>query len=260
MPDNDAPSLPATPQPAGEGQNGNPVVQSTAPLTVEAITAALLPAIDEAVRKHTKPAYDAARRAEAKAERAPDSVMRSMAPLQKMLEDQALQSMPEEQRNAYLAGRNSERQTREDPQAAVEREQQMFRSEAASVLDEEGIDANDPLFVAAYQRFGQSADTPAKWRTALGRSIAAVHKERAATEIKTVKSSVDETVKKVRDEAEVKTRNADRTADGHVDRGLPAAPVKGKDWLRMDPTGKEFAEIEAKKEADRRTRRIAASR
>ena len=174
MAENETPEISGTPA----GQTETPAEPSTpAPLTVEAIKEALLPE----VRRELKAAYDAARRAEAKAERAPERFREFVAPLEEAIEGLLTRDMTDDARDAFRAKRDLARATRQDPEAEQQRHIAEFQAEAASILEEEGLKPDDPVLVAAYQKYVAGAKSPAQWRTALGRSIAAVHKERASS-------------------------------------------------------------------------------
>ncbi len=244
-------STPADTVPANDAgtPTGGTSVTPT-PLTIEAITAALLPAFE----KSLKPAYDTARRAEAKAERAPQQVMSQIEPMRAALDEILTRDLNDDQKARYKAERALADSQRTDPAQAAEREQEVFRSEAVSVLAEEGVSADDPTFVEAYQRYGQNAKTPAQWRLTLGRAIAEVHKAKA----KQSEGTFAEREKKAREDERTKIRNEQRETEGIVDRGAGASSGAKKDWLAMSP--EEFAKFDAAKEAERSARRMRALR
>lgn len=237
----------AAPSETPAGQTESPVVESTPPLTLDAIREAF----QTEIAKSLKPAYDAARRAEAKAERAPERFREFVAPIEEAVESLLTRDMTDDAREAFKAKRDLARATRQDPEVEQQREVAAFQQEAASVLEEEGIKADDPVLVAAYQKYVAGAKSPAQWRTALGRSIAAVHKDRAVRS----ESTVSEREKKAREDERNKILNEKREKDGPVDRGLPTSTGK-VDYLHM--SDEEFARIEAAKDAERKARRIAA--
>lgn len=237
------PANDAVAQPAGQGA-------ATTPLTIEALTSALLPEIE----KRLKPAYDAARRAEAKAERAPSQVMSQIEPMRAALDEILTRDLNDDQKARYRAERALADSQRTDPAQAAEREQEVFRQEASSVLAEEGVNADDPVFVEAYQRYGQNAKNPAQWRLVLGRAIAEVHKTKA----KQAEGTYAEREKKAREDERTKLRNEQRETEGVVDRGAGASSGAKKDWLSMSP--EEFAKFDAAKEAERSARRMRALR
>ena len=238
-----APANDAGAQPAGQGA-------TTTPLTIEAFTAALLPEIE----KRLKPAYDAARRAEAKAERAPQQFMSQIEPMRAALDEMLTRDLNDDQKARFKAERALADSQRTDPAHETEREQQEFRSEAISVLAEESISADDPAFVEAYEKYGRNAKTPAQWRLTLGRAIAEVHKTKA----RTAEASFAEREKKAREDERTRLRNEQRETEGVVDRGAGASSGAKKDWLSMSP--EEFAKIDAAKEAERSARRMRALR
>ena len=244
MADNEQPD----PSTTAVAQVETPAPSSTPALTVESIKEALLPEI----RRETKAAYDAARRAEAKAERAPDKFREQIAPLEEAIEAILTQSLNEDQRQAFIAKRDLARATRRDPDAEQAQQVAEFQTEAASVLEEEGIKADDPVLVAAYQKYLAGAKNPSQWRTALGRAIAAVHKDLAVKS----ESSASEREKKAREDERTKVQNERRESDGPVDRGQPASSNQKVDWANLSP--EEFALKEAAYDAERKARRMRA--
>ena len=242
MAENETPVISGTPA----GQTETPAEPSTpAPLTVEAIREALLPE----VRREMKAAYDAARRAEAKAERAPEKFREFMAPIEEAVESLLTRDMTDDARDAFRAKRDLARATRTDPEAEQQRHISEFQAEAASILEEEGIKADDPILVAAYQKYVAGAKSPAQWRTALGRSIGAVHKERAAGNEK----SVTDREKKAREDERNKILNEKREKDGPIDKGQPASSAKKN---VMDMSDDEWRTYEAARDAERKAQRI----
>ena len=240
MAENETPQTSDTPA----GQTEATAKTSTPALTIEAIKEALLPE----VRKELKTAYDAARRAEAKAERAPERFRESIAPLEEAIESLLTREMTDDAKEAFKAKRDLARATRHDPEAAQQREVAEFQAEAASVLEEEGIKADDPILAAAYQKYVAGAKTPAQWRTALGRAVAAVHKDRATK----AETSVTEREKKAREDERTKVLNERRESEGPLDRGSAASGTQKVDWLNI--SAEEFARLDAVKTADRRAR------
>ena len=245
MGENETPPTSETPA----GQTETKVEPSTPPLTVEAIRDALLPE----VRKELKAAYDAARRAEAKAERAPEKFRESIRPIEEAVEALLTKDMTDDARAAFTAKRDlvRERQTQQDPDAVYQKEVASFQQEVSSVLEEEGIKSDDPILVAAYQKYLAGAQTPAQWRTALGRSVAAVHKDRAT------KSEVGsaEREKKAREDERTKVLNERRGDSGPIDRGQPASSGTKKDWANI--SAEQFKRADAGKDAERKAHRMA---
>ncbi len=223
---------------------------TTTPLTIEALTSALLPEIE----KRLKPAYDAARRAEAKAERAPQQVLSQIQPMREALDELLTQNLNDDQKARFKAERALANSQRTDPAQEAEREQEVFRQEASSVLAEEGVSAEDPVFAEAYQRYGQNAKTPAQWRLVLGRAIAEVHKTKA----KQAEGTYAEREKKAREDERSKFRNEQRETEGIVDRGAGASSGAKTDWVNMP--AEEFATREAAKDAAALARRMRALR
>ena len=243
MSENETPVISATPEGQTEPQ-AEP--STTAPLTVEAIRDALLPE----VRKEMKAAYDAARRAEAKAERAPEKFREFVAPLEEAIEGLLTRDMTDDAREAFRAKRDLARATRQDPEAEQQRHIAEFQAEASSILEEEGIKADDPVLVAAYQKYVAGAKSPAQWRTAFGRSIAAVHKDRASNS----ERSITEREKKAREDERNKILNEKREKDGPIDKGQPASSAKKN---VMDMSDDEWKAYEAARDAERKSQRIA---
>ena len=246
MAENETPQSSGTPA----GQTEAKAETSTPALTVESIKEALLPE----VRKELKAAYDAARRAEAKAERAPERFRELMAPIEEAVETLLTRDMTEDARDAFRARRELARATRQDPEAEQQREIAAFQAEAASVLEEEGVKADDPVLVAAYQKYVAGAKTPAQWRTAFGRAVAAVHRDRATK----AEGSVADREKKAREDERTKILNESREKEGPLDRGQPASTTQKIDWLNLP--SEEFARLDAAKTAERRARASGAGR
>ena len=148
-----------TPAPSAEAAAAESVAvegstsQPTPALTIEDIKRELLPEILNA--QHL------ARRAQSAADKAPDRFRQSIAPLEEAIEALLTRDMTEDARDAFRAKRELARATRTDPEADQQQEITAFQAEASSVLEEEGIKADDPVLAAAYQRYVASAKTPA---------------------------------------------------------------------------------------------------
>ena len=244
MADNETPTPSVTP----EGQPEAPAPTSTPPLTIEAMKEALLPEI----RKELKSAYDAARRAEAKAERAPQADIERLTPIQQAVEELLTRDLSDDAKEAFKAKRDLARVTRPDPAADHDREITVFQQEVSSILEEEGIPANHPVLSQAWDKHSQSAKTPAQWRTAFGRAVAEVRKDEA----KKAGASVADEVKKAREDERTKVLNEHREKEGPIDRAQPASSNGKTDYLAM--TDEEFKRVEAAKDAERKARRLRA--
>ena len=246
MAENETPAPPTEPAAAGTAAVEGSTSQPAPTFTLEDIKKALLPEITNAM--------NTARRAQSAADRAPERFRQSIAPLEEAIEVLLTRDMTEDAREAFKAKKELARATRTNPEADQQSEVSAFQAEAASVLEEEGLRADDPVLAAAYQKFVATAKTPAQWRTALGRAVAAVHKDRAAK----AEMSVSEREKKAREDERTKMLNESREKEGPIDRGQPASGTTKIDWLNLTP--EEFARLDAAKTAERRARAAGAGR
>lgn len=246
MAENETPSPPAdaaaTAPVTVEGSTSQPAQT----ITIEDIRKALLPDITNAL--------NTARRAQSAADRVPDRVQRALAPIEEAIEVLLTRDMTEDAREAFKAKQQLARATRVDPEAAQQNEVAAFQAEAASILDEEGVKADDPVLAAAYQKYVAGAKTPAQWRTALGRAVAAVHKDRAAK----AEMTFAEREKKAREDERTRILNEGREKEGPIDRGQPASATTKIDWANLTP--EEFARLDAAKTAERRARAAGIGR
>jgi hypothetical protein len=166
------------------------------------------------LRKDLDAAYKTLRRGEAKS----DVAQKRIDKLEAELFEISLRGMEPQQAEVEKLRRQMQRESEArsvDPNAEVA----SFNAESASILEEEGISAEDPVLKASFQRFAAGWTSAADLRVALTRAIAQVHKERE----KAAKADSAKAVERAREEERAKARNDKRDADGKIDRGTHAA-------------------------------------
>lgn len=164
------------------------------------------------IRKDLDAAYKTLRRGEAKG----DNAQRRIDKLETELFDLSLRGLePQQQEVAKLQRAVQQQTTAPDPNAEVA----AFRAWSTSVLDEEKISADDPVLKGSFERHADGWTSAADLRVALTRAIAQVHKERE----KAAKADTSKLVEKAREEERAKARNANREAEGKIDKGTAAA-------------------------------------
>lgn len=218
-------AAPALVEPAAQTESTEQP-QETSTLTIDQVKA-LIAERDVEIRKEQEAAYKTLRRGEAKS----DVALKRLEKLEQELFDTQIRGLDPKDAEVEKLKRQVQRDAESrttDPQ----QELTAFQAWSASLLEEEGIDAKDPILAEAFKKYGEGWQNQADLRVALTRSVAKVQAERA----KTARAEAADREKKAREDERAKLRNENRQAEGKVDKGTPAsaAPV-GKNILSMTP-------------------------
>jgi len=221
---------PQTAQPEAEAQSEQIEPQETAtPLTLEAVKALIDETMTERetnIRRELDQAYKTLRRGEAKS----DVSHKRIDKLEQELFDISTRGLEPAQVEMATLKRQLQRDAEsrtvsQDPSAEVS----AFQSWSSPYLEEEGIKAEDPVLVAAFQKHASGWQNAADLRIAMTRAVADVHKE----QVKKARSEAGDREKKAREEERAKLRNENRQAEGKIDKGAAAGKSAGtpKNWL-----------------------------
>lgn len=168
--------------------------------------------------------------------------------LETALEAVATRGMDESEARLWKAERAVERANETSTQVTAQQEyetaQRAFAEKSSAFLASEGIDAKDERLTASFAKYAAEAKTYADWDNALIRAVADVRKDEAKKATLTVKEQVE----KAREEERAKLRNEQRSTEGKLDKGSPAAAGK-VDYASMSDA--EFIALEAEKTAER---------
>lgn len=173
---------------------------------------------ESGIRKDLEAAYKTLRRGEAKSDMSIQRIQR----LESKLEELATRDMSPEESRIWKLEREVERATTTTAPDATQ-EISVFQSWSSPFLEEEKIDASDPVLKAAFEKHSNGWQNAADLKVALTRAVAAVHRERE----KSARTESAEQVKKAREEERAKLRNEKRQEDGKVDKGV-AAPTSAQ--------------------------------
>lgn len=168
--------------------------------------------------------------------------------LESALEAVATRGMDESEARLWKAERAVERAGEITSQTTQQQEyaeaQSAFQQRSNALLAQQGIKADDPRLTEAFKKYTENVKTYADWDVALGLSIAEVHRDEARKASLSVKEQVD----KAREEERAKLRNEQRSTDGKVDKGTPAAAGR-IDYATI--SDEEFTRLEDERKADR---------
>jgi hypothetical protein len=118
-----------------------------------------------------------------------------------------------------------------------------FQDYSGRVLNQYGVNSEDPRLRAAFERYVGESNDPTIWRQSLFAAIADVK----ADDAKQVAAKSAESSRLAREEERARAEADRRKAGGPVDRGTPRAPSAQKNVWEM--SDEEFATFERRKDA-----------
>lgn len=199
--------------------------------------------VDETLRQ-LEETKAAARMSQGQARATETRLEKRLAELQATLADVATRGMTAEEARVWKADQVlRDQQERVTGQSAYEQQVRDFQVEAQATLSTWGIDSNDPRFLDTYQRLANQDPSPLGWRVALNRAIQAVQQDE--------RQKVQQERAQVEEEKVTLQRNAERAAQGPIDRGAPAG---GGGKRPAEMTNEEFSAHLARLNAEARLR------
>ena len=224
------PAAPGQTVPTAEASTEGAQSQEAASAQPAPATREDIEALRAEVQKAGKAAYDAARRAENKADNARRIVESKTAELEGAYEQLVTQNLSEPDARAWKAERELKRvqETHNAPDVQYERAAAEFQSSAATYMAAEGV--NEADISESFQQYAKNAKTPAEWDIALIRAVADHHK----TVAKQAKDEAKTAGDRAREDERAKLRNEKRSNSGPIDRSSPSAGG-GKSPAEMNP-------------------------
>lgn len=211
-------------------------VEDTEQAQPETVTKADLDALRAESQAREKAAYDAARRAENKAEIARREAAEKIGRLEAQLDTLATRDLPPDQAQAYALQREVERLKANPAKNDASAVQAQFANWSAQTLADEGFDLSAlPKEVNdAFQKRAAGSASITDWQAALYGAIADYRKVEAAQ----ARKEAGDREKKAREDERTKIQNGSRASQPRVDRGGPSA-TGGKPVSEM--SSEEFA-------------------
>ena len=221
-------TAPVVEVPPQDAQSEPTETQETATLTrddVKALIEETWADRETTIRKEIEQTYKTLRRGEAKS----DVSLKRIEKLETELFDISLRGLDPQQAEVEKLRRQVQRDADTRSVPDPNSEASAFQGWATPYLEGEGINSEDPVLKASFQKHAEGWTNAADLRVALTRAVADVHKDAA----KKARSESAEREKKAREDERTKLRNEKRQEDGKIDKGGAASAGRPKSFLDM---------------------------